>query len=180
MKNKLRLLLFEKCNRNCVGCCNKDWNLSILPIEDDFRHYRLIILTGGEPMLDPDLVIDTAKRIRKVNDCPIILYTAKIDDIDSVFRVLEYLDGMTLTLHDYNDWIPFVLFNTAMISHRLFEKYDEKSFRLNIFREVFYTQQKYFPKDYFPNWKIKNNIEWIRNCPLPEDEVFCRLERRLR
>jgi hypothetical protein len=24
-------------------------------------------------------------------------------------------------------------------------------------------------------WKIKNNIVWIKNCPLPEDEIFGKL-----
>jgi hypothetical protein len=26
------------------------------------------------------------------------------------------------------------------------------------------------------NWKIKKNIKWIKNCPLPQDEVFMRLK----
>lgn len=76
---KLRLLLFEKCNRNCKGCCNKQWDLSKLPIENDFTGYKLIILTGGEPLLEPDLVKNVIRMIRNKTDAKIILYTAKIN-----------------------------------------------------------------------------------------------------
>lgn len=44
---KLRLLLHEECNRNCKGCCNKDWDLNALEIEDDFTDYDEILITGG-------------------------------------------------------------------------------------------------------------------------------------
>ena len=42
MKNKLRLILFEKCNRNCAGCCNKDANIPTLPVIDNYSYYDLI------------------------------------------------------------------------------------------------------------------------------------------
>ena len=50
-KDKLRLLLLDDCNRNCPGCCNRDWDLQALPLCQDYTPYRLIMLTGGEPML---------------------------------------------------------------------------------------------------------------------------------
>ena len=33
---KLRLLLFEECDRDCPGCCNRDWDLRSLPVCRDF------------------------------------------------------------------------------------------------------------------------------------------------
>ena len=51
--DKLRLLLFEECNRSCPGCCNRDWDLQPLPVCYDLPPYRIILLTGGEPMLYP-------------------------------------------------------------------------------------------------------------------------------
>lgn len=42
--SKLRLLLWEECNRTCAGCCNKDWNLSELPVCFDYSGYDLILI----------------------------------------------------------------------------------------------------------------------------------------
>ena len=49
MKKTLRLLLFEDCNRNCKKCCNKQWDLKLLPEVGSFKDWDEIILTGGEP-----------------------------------------------------------------------------------------------------------------------------------
>ena len=43
---KLRLLLFEECDRDCPGCCNRDWDLRSLPVCRDFTPYQVIMLTG--------------------------------------------------------------------------------------------------------------------------------------
>ena len=53
---KLRLLLFEECDRDGPGCCNRDWDLRSLPVCRDFTPYQVIMLTGGEPMLHPEII----------------------------------------------------------------------------------------------------------------------------
>ncbi|MBU1087771.1 MAG: hypothetical protein KKD05_09695, partial [Candidatus Omnitrophica bacterium] len=58
MMKKLRLLLFTECNRNCNGCCNNDWDLKSLLNEHLFKEYSEILLTGGEPMLHPELILE--------------------------------------------------------------------------------------------------------------------------
>jgi organic radical activating enzyme len=176
---KLRLLLFEKCDRSCKGCCNKDWDLSQIPIhyiDDDFSQYDKIMLTGGEPMLDPVYVLEVIHKIKEKTDVPIIVYTAKIDNIDDVINVLDKADGLTITLHEQEDVEPFLNLHDKL-------KYlntSHKSLRLNVFHNVY---MEGFHNVYmegilnFPNYIIKQNIEWIKNCPLPENEVFYRLNR---
>ena len=44
-----------------------------------------------------------------------------------------------------------------------------KSFRLNVFKGVDISKLNTF------GWKVKDEIEWIKNCSLPEDEVFMQL-----
>ena len=162
---KLRLLLFEKCNRDCEFCCNKQWDLKKLPVEKDFTQYDEIILTGGEPMLDPFLILKTIKRIREQNSrVPIYLYTAKIDDWSMVLLVLSKLNGITITLHEQADVNTFLY-----LSERIKERgFKEKSLRVNIFKGV-----KVFSD--ISMWKVKRNIVWLNPCPLPENEVFKRL-----
>lgn len=172
--NKLRLLLFENCNRNCKGCCNKDWELNKLEVETDFSSYDEILLTGGEPMLNPSLVIDTIMEIRKQNPFVMIyMYTAKVDNLTDMVHVLTCVDGITVTLHDESDITPFSnLVELVTGLTNLHKDFLEKSYRVNIFKEVIYSI------NISTMWKVKNNIKWIKNCPLPENEVFKRLKKK--
>ncbi len=167
---KLRLLLFEDCNRKCAGCCNKDWNLKTLEVETDFTQYDTIMLTGGEPLLKPDVVLKTIKKIRKQNKrANIYMYTAMVDNPKLIAKVLEKLDGITLTLHTHIDGRLLNNVNNELIKSKVM--YKNKSLKLNIFSGVtVYFLDKIFWND------IKEHIEWIKDCPLPEGEVFKRLE----
>lgn len=167
VEKKLRLLLFEDCDRSCQGCCNNDWDLSTLETEEDFRNYSFIMLTGGEPMLHPSVVKSTVKYIRQQTDVPIVLYTAKCDEPIKLFGLLDILDGITLTLHTQKDVEPFMYFNK--IVQGLAPLSAVKSLRLNVFKGINLSGLD------LVYWKGKTNIEWIKNCPLPKDEVFKRI-----
>jgi hypothetical protein len=162
---KLRLLITKQCNRNCEGCCNKEYDLDALPICTSFNGYDEIILTGGEPMLKVDTVLKVIKKIRKENSlAKIYMYTAKADVLGEIYNILDAVDGMTLTLHEQTDVEDFLDFQ----EHYFY--FGKKSLRLNVFDGV------YLPKSINLNyWKVRKNIKWIKNCPLPKDEVFMRL-----
>lgn len=166
--HKLRLLLFEKCNRSCKGCCNNYYNLQKLPIETNFSQYKKVFLTGGEPMLDPYKVMEAVRKIRVQNPkCGIYLYTAMVTNINFVMNILHKIDGITLTLHDNSDTLPFKKLNHVLWGCDL----KKKSMRLNIFKNIFIHP---FDIPYF--WKVKACIEWKEQCPLPAGEIFKRFE----
>lgn len=162
---KLRLLLFTKCNRSCDGCCNKDWDISAIPKVKDFTKYRLIMLTGGEPLLSFNCIINTIKKIREQTDAPIYLYTAAVDKHLRILAILGLVDGLTLTLHDKKDELDFTILNNMLLGTGIEKKV---SLRLNIFKGINIT-------DDLSLWNVKKDIEWIENCPLPEDEEFMKL-----
>ncbi len=165
---KLRLLLFEDCNRACAGCCNKQWDLTQLPVANDLTGYELIMLTGGEPMLRPDLIEEAVVKIRMVDDTvPIVVYTAKVDDWDAVNRVIEIVDGLTLTLHAQPDVASF---KTFLQDWDVYLSLLKPSLRLNVFAGVDTSGIK-IPA----SWQVKQGIEWIEDCPLPADEEFKRI-----
>jgi len=156
---KLRLLLFAECNRNCPGCCNNDWDLDALETEKDFSGYSQIMLTGGEPMIKPDVAIETIAEIRKRNlQARIYLYTAWITE--DIKRVAPLLSGITITLHNQDDVIRF------KYQKKFLEGLPQFSRRLNIFKGVTTGVLN------LSRWIVKDNMEWIPNCPLPTDEVF--------
>ena len=166
MKKTLRLLLFEDCNRNCEGCCNKQWDLSKLPVVKDFTPYHTIILTGGEPMLYPHRVTSLIDIIRFENPkVKIILYTAMTTKLYTLRNILREINGLTVTLHDQQDVIPFLYFANILSKSDL-----SKSLRMNVFEGV----NLYDYKISFA-WQLKNHIKWLEDCPLPDNEVFMRL-----
>ena len=164
----LRLLLLEQCNRDCELCCNKNQDLPDLEIADksDYINAKVICLTGGEPMLRPGLIRKAVAEIRECSDAKIILYTAKTDNFIELQSILEIVDGMTITLHeqsDVNDLKNFMSYcNRYNIAF--------KSLRINIFKNIEFE----LPETRCSIWTIKDNIEWIPDCPLLDNEVFKR------
>ncbi len=161
---KLRLLITKKCNRTCKGCCNKDWDLDALQPCDFTKQYSEIMLTGGEPMLNPGAVQRCAELIKTLQpQAKVYVYSADIRP--SYWRaLLQTADGLTITLHnrqDQNDFLNWV--GTGNFGYN-----GTKSLRLNVFG-------KFSRKAEFINWKIKDGIKWIKNCPLPVDEDFRKL-----
>jgi len=165
-KPSLRLLLWEECNRACEGCCNKQWDLGALEVESDFTKYDEILLTGGEPMLYPDRVIDTVAAIRKQTTCPIYLYTAWTQDIDALLRVNSIVNGLTVTLHTEADVPRFNAFHRELLQQR---NLTMNSYRLNVFEEAKMPRRLLWP------WQVKRDMEWIEDCPLPSNETFKRV-----
>lgn len=167
---KLRLLFTPNCNRRCEGCCNKDWELDELPEAEHFD-YDEILITGGEPLLYPEKLIGFLKALNVVSDAKLILYTAMTVHRRKLplFDVMPYLDGVTITLHEQNDVdnLKSLLYNIEGLDP-LFETnpFENKSLRLNVFKGIDISGLD------LSDWEVKDNMEWIKDCPLPENEEF--------
>lgn len=162
---KLRLLFTQDCNRNCPGCCNKQWDLDKLKNVSHYN-YDEILLTGGEPLLYTQELKGVIKAIKSVSKAKVYLYTA-VSHKESIYDVLPLLDGITLTLHDKNDfhglkWLLYIINKNP-------EDFKNKSLHLNVFKGIDLSDLDLY------GWKVKDNVEWIDNCPLPEDEEFLRI-----
>jgi len=166
MKKKLRLLLSAECNRDCPMCCNKYYNLDKLPVETDYAQYDEIYITGGEPMIHMNLLIETIINIRISSSAKIFVYTAKVDNLGDAMTILTITDGMTLTLHTKDDVEDFREFNDEMLKSEL-----NRSLRLNVFRGV--APLGYFDGDEM--WRVQEDMVWVKDCPVPDGEVFRRL-----
>lgn len=174
MIKKLRLLITKECPKNCEGCCNKDWKLNKLPIVKHYN-YDEVIITGGEP-LNPystwgktELLLDYLNYIDINPKRKVYIYTANPD----TYKILWKCDGITLTLHDQQSADEFF----DEYHHKFKETYNLikyrkniiLSLRLNIFKDI------KIPEDIdLSIWNVKSDIEWIKDCPLPEDEIFMR------
>jgi len=160
----LRLILTKKCNRSCVGCCNNDFDLDSLPYINTFYGYNKIIITGGEPMLYIEKLKTLIVEIRKQNKkAEIIVYTAKTKRASDLIDILYLVDGLTITLHEKYDIEPFFYFAGWVLAKNL----THKLLRVNIFKNVGDVIK-------LDDWSYKTNIEWIKNCPVPRNEILAK------
>lgn len=169
---KLRLLFTKKCNRNCEGCCNKDWDLEALPVftmgVTSLEGFNEILITGGEPLLFPVELNDLVNELKEYYPhCKIYIYTAWAEDWRFSQRILlQKVDGFTITLHDQKSAEDFVKQEIQLV--RWIPK--TSSIRLNIFEDIM------FPLVFTQKYKVKEGMRWIKDCPLPTDEIFMRYE----
>jgi hypothetical protein len=127
----------------------------------------MIMLTGGEPLgVSYMNLVRLFEEIQVQTTSPIILYTAKAEPAWELIPMLSHhLSGVTLTLHEQSDVIAFGRHQSRWETH-FGPAFVNKRMRLNIFKGL-----KYQGLD-LGKWVVKDEIEWIKDCPLPEDEVF--------
>ena len=177
---KLRLLVTKQCPRSCSGCCNKDWDLDALQplrlddvwFNDDYDEWDEIIITGGEPLLYADELHDIVGELWEYFDTKFYLYTADAYGIIVDWRLMQWFDGITLTLHDAKDVFEFSLLNDFLyIMHSRGKLKKDFSLRLNSF-----VKDELLEGECLDMWDVRHEMEWKKDCPLPDGEVFMRLD----
>ena len=171
MKN-LRLLFTSQCDRRCKQCCNLSWDLTKLPICQSFSGLDIVSITGGEPMLFKDRLKGTINMIRYQSPkAKIFLYTANVKELEASLEIFKLLDGVTLTIHTIRDIDRFKIFNDLLLKNK--DLLVGKSLRLNVFEKV--ATSNFLRVIDLSLWTVDDNRTWIKDCPLPEGEVFMRL-----
>jgi organic radical activating enzyme len=172
MRNKLRLLITEKCNRNCEGCCNQYWDFESLPTFNylkELTEYNELIITGGEPMLIREVCSSLAYLAHYINpDILVYLYTAKTTPLKHLTYMLPLLDGICITIHEQSDVEPFLMFHDWIM---MYDVYVGKSLRLNIFDQTIKIKTENLKKI----WKVKDK-KWISHKHLNKNEIFKKLK----
>jgi hypothetical protein len=144
-------------------------DLNALPLltSEDVVKASEVTITGGEPMLEPLELQYVIRRLRYLNgNLRIYLYTAKTGNPAKLITCMEYLDGVTITLHHQGDVGTFKVFQDWLDfrSHWL----ETKSLRLNYFPESVNIEGLTLD-----GWKVQA-LEWQKDCPVPDNEVLLR------
>lgn len=173
MNKKLRLLVTTKCPNKCPMCCNNSWDFDKLPVVDRWN-YDEIMITGGEPLLFVDSLAENLISLQTIFDMEginpkIYIYTA--DCTRNVTKILYYVDGIVLTPHKELDIEHFIRLNNYLLKHKDDNDIKNASLRLNLFPDM----KALLPKDIdLSLWQVKD-MEWIKDCPVPEGEDFRRI-----
>lgn len=168
---KARLIVTNKCPKNCVGCCNKDWKGEPAKKMENFD-FDKILITGGEPMLFPQKLIDLCIDIRSNSKAKLILYTAKTNQLMMLMIIMHYVDGLTVTIHEDSDIQSFINFNNSLRVY-LREHNMTKKLRLNVFSGDFSSTA--LENEDLSIWNVDMNRQWIKDAPLPENEELFEL-----
>lgn len=168
-----RVLVTKRCNRDCSYCCNKQEGILDNMIQvpfwfpvDYFANFEAVCITGGEPMLLPEMVCTFADMVKNhaVYERPVYMYSAqytkKMED------VLKHIDGVHFTIHENpspRDIMDFHRFQELIAK----EENRSKSFRLYVNPSI--NQ----PLNIIPSlWKRVEIAPWKEECPLPENETL--------
>ena len=183
MNKKLRLLVTAKCHNKCPMCCSNQFDIEKIPVVDRLD-YDEISITGGEPMLAREScekvlrLVHSFCSVRKAIGMPMpkfYLYTAFFD-FDTISLSSFIFDGICLTPHSKVDVEKFIDINIKMLASKnsgdAYKEFNPNcSLRLNLFTDM----KDLLPKDIdLSLWKVKE-MEWIKDCPVPEGEDFRRI-----
>lgn len=168
MKKTARMIATFQCNRNCPGCCNGHGN-EVKKIEDihELLGYEEIILTGGEPMLLGNKLIDFIRTLRELcYEGDIYLYTAYWKPITNHINIINAVDGITFTIHaEATDvdikclkWLSqnkrlsnFNFSSRLIVDSRCYDRYDFSNIDLT-------------------NWDVIRKLQWKDKCEPAENE----------
>jgi organic radical activating enzyme len=184
-----RVIITMKCNRHCPNCCNTHDNIigGAYHIKDilEVNHYDAVVITGGEPMLDP---YRTRKIIKRLKYCSptriqkVYMYTAMPYVEQSIY---QELDGIHYTLHypfDIADSIHFDFYQEELDQYIYGRCLQKQSFILSIDSRI-----KRFEDMDFDNINVDKNIwDEIRSlvwketeeCSIPKNETLFILEEK--
>lgn len=112
------LVMVAPCNMACPYCDMggyvKDSNM-FLPgwrtitlqeieefVDEEIKNGRIIFITGGEPLIFPELVIHLGKRIRELNGYSVVCSNATLGD--ALEKVAPYVDEFSISLKGRSEY----------------------------------------------------------------------------
>lgn len=163
-----RVIVTFNCNRKCPGCCNnqrKDY--SIINSPESLFQYKEIVITGGEPLLNPTETLGFINYMREHGyKGKIFMYTSYWSGKNIAKSVLRELEGITYTIHaEANDSDIMALKN---LSNSGFLQDNDFSSRLFIDKRLY---EKYdFSNINLTRWNVIRKLEWKEDCHPAEYE----------
>jgi len=171
MKTTARVIVTYNCNRNCPGCCNEHGNAVYkTDVINELLMYKELIITGGEPVLISEKVMDFISRLRELGYIgKIFLYTAAFDGYNLYHHaVLKQVDGITFTIHaEATD--RDIISLKALSKQSILDKSNYSS-RLIIDNRV-YDHYDFSNID-LKKWDVIRKLQWKDECKPAENEIL--------
>lgn len=104
----IHLMITTLCNRNCKYCCNKQYDINLIPFvtNEELLKAEILFLTGGEPFdfCNPNNIALYYKK-RYPNIKKIIIYTnaKELAEYRMMGGKVDYIDGVNISLKNKED-----------------------------------------------------------------------------
>ena len=162
-KKNIHIMVTMKCDRNCPYCCNKQYNLSEIPIVTDAEMHDAenVFLTGGEPFsyANPCLLASQIKNSYP-NIQKVFVYGNAYDFVSFVdshsLCGFDDVDGLSISIKDKRDqrhmierkdFIDSLLMSQNVKHNRL---YVFPGFDSNHYPDTFVVMRREWQKDFIP------------------------------
>lgn len=159
MRPEVPGVLQQQIGLHIIG--ESDWRYTAL------KDYEEVVITGGEPMINPAQLYTVIKMLRKQNKRQkIYLYTACLT-MDDHPVILKHLDGITVTVHA--EATDEDIRNLKYMSSNLYD--EDLDMRLFIDKRVYdrYDLSNICMK----TWDVVRKLEWKEKCdPTENEELF--------
>lgn len=141
MKRTARVIITLDCKRNCPYCVNKYESIKKImkPIGSftEVEDYQEILITGGEPMLNPPKTGAMIFNLRTAYPKKTLyLYTAKYHH--EIWKIIPFLNGVHYSIHEKATEIEVMEFHQFQDTLYLRDLWKKKSFRLYVNPENHY------------------------------------------
>ena len=154
---KARVVVTEDCNH-----CNH----RIITDIKELKNYSEVMITGGEPMLIPEKVLEFTRQLNKMGfgyGRDLYLYTARYHHY--LEYILRNISGLHFTLH--NEAKDDDVYELKLMS-RLIKNHPLISSRLAIDSRL-YDRYDFSNID-LTGWHVVRKLKWQVECPLPAGE----------
>ena len=165
-----RVIITFDCSKHCSYCVNKYNYIMKQAIKindlDKLKGFDEIVITGGEPMLDPQTTLAILKDIWSIEpDINKYMYTALYSY--ELTELIEYLNGITYTIHGLFNMDDLESFTKFQEFTRYYNK--DKSYRLAISPTI---ERPIMIYPYL--WKEIKIKDWKEEgrCKIPEHETL--------
>lgn len=177
-----RVIITRRCQRNCSGCCNTYSHIMQNAVSIDnisaLKGYSIICITGGEPLLEPDLTLGVVAKIRRQNPNSLVyLYSALYTE--RMYDVVDAVDGIHYSLH--KEACAADMYDFQQFQKLVAWKGYGKSFRLYIDPKVRYPvkiRPWLWKRVEIKPWLTEEELIAIQPNGLPKGETLFILENK--
>lgn len=135
----IHLLVTNLCDRSCMYCCNKQYDINKIPYvtDQELRNARVLCLTGGEPFkyAQPNEIAKYYKgRYPNINKVYVYTNAYEFNKYWLSGNFIDYIDGINVSIKSGVDIIAFDFIKERM---RNYPRSKEMSNRLYVFDDLY-------------------------------------------
>ena len=118
----LSIMLLGRCNRKCHFCVDrggrKNNQINVSSISNaaiSFRDYKKVIITGGEPFLVFDKVVELTRKLRPHKEQILLNTNGTLMDSEKVSTLNGIIDELQISIHHYDEKKNAAIFGGEII-----------------------------------------------------------------